>query len=93
MSIKNAPYYWVECDDCGERAEYGEYSALADQGDAETMALEDADFTTDGVEHHCHRCPPLFKCEDCGKPVTDQALENGDGLCESCHAKETAGVA
>lgn len=32
MSLKSAPYYWVECDfpGCGERPDYGDYAAWAD---------------------------------------------------------------
>lgn len=90
MTIKDAPYYWVECDNCGERAIYGEWSAMSDRDQAEEMALDDGDWTTDGEKHHCLRCPPLFKCDDCGKPISKQALENDDDLCESCHAKAAA---
>lgn len=36
MSLKSAPYYWVECDapGCTERPEYGDYSAWADESSA-----------------------------------------------------------
>ena len=31
MTVKSAPYYWAECDECGKRCEYGDFSALADE--------------------------------------------------------------
>lgn len=34
MSIKSAPYYWAVCDCCGERADYGDFSAWSDEGQA-----------------------------------------------------------
>jgi hypothetical protein len=58
VTLREAPYYWLECDRCGGRAEYGEFSALADDGEAETLALED-DWTADGTRHRCPACPPL----------------------------------
>lgn len=58
MSIQSAPYYWLECDSCGKRCDYDEFSAMADKGSAIDMAL-DAEWSTDGEKHHCPRCPAL----------------------------------
>ena len=86
MSVKEAPYYWVECDDCGERCEYGDFSAMGDAGQAIDGALE-ADWSEDGSgKHHCPSCPALTKCENCGKPAGHDAGDRDD-LCAECYAK------
>lgn len=90
MTIKSAPYYWVECDECNTRHEPGggEYSALAKAADAIDEAETD-DWTTDGERHHCPTCPGLFCCEDCGKPAGEMAGER-DYRCLPCFEKATA---
>ena len=90
MSVKEAPYYWVECDGCGERCEYGEFSAMSDPGQAIDGALED-EWTGDGSgKHHCPSCPPLARCEDCGKPAIPSADPADPDLCGECVAKAEA---
>jgi hypothetical protein len=84
MSIKSAPYYWVECDGCGERCEYDEFTAMANEGSAIDMAL-DAEWSTDGSEHHCTECPVLAQCERCRKPAGENAADRDDH-CEPCWA-------
>lgn len=88
MSLEEAPYYWVECDGCGDRCEYGDFSAYADSGMAIDGALE-ADWTTDGTKHHCPSCPTLTTCDNCSKPAGDDAADR-DGLCAACHADAEA---
>ena len=61
MPIKSAPYYWVECDGCGERAEYDEFAAWSEKSQAIDYA---ADWTQDGEKFHCPACPPLDVDED-----------------------------
>jgi len=58
MPLKSAPFYYVECDNCGTRADYDEFAAYADPGVAadETIAL---DWTNAGDVWHCETCPPL----------------------------------
>ena len=56
MPIKSAPYYWLECDNCGTTAEYGDFSAWKDQDSAIGHAC---DWTHGGEKHHCPACPPL----------------------------------
>jgi hypothetical protein len=34
MSVQSAPYFWVVCDCCGARADYGEFAAWSDAGQA-----------------------------------------------------------
>jgi hypothetical protein len=80
MSVKSAPYYWVECDGCGVRCEfaaYGERSFAVDE------AVDELDWTTDGVEFACPKCPGLFRCENCGKPAGDLCGER-DYHCQPC---------
>ena len=62
MSLKSAPYYWVTCDNCGQRCDYGDYESLSSQDDAVQMAIE-ADWTKRGDRHHCPDCPPLDVAE------------------------------
>lgn len=85
MSLKSAPYYWLECDGCGEHCDYGDFSAMANSGCAIDGALDD-EWTTDGEKYHCPECPTLTKCDECGKPAGDYAGERDD-LCVACHAK------
>lgn len=72
MSIKSAPYYWLECDGCGVRHAPGggEYSAMADAAYVVDEAVDEDDWTTDGQRHHCPTCPALFRCEICGSPAS-----------------------
>ena len=58
MSLKSALYYWVECDNCGDRCEYGDFSAYGDIGQAIDGAIAD-DWTEQGGRHHCPNCEPL----------------------------------
>lgn len=90
MTVKSAPYYWLECDHCGTPADYGDYSAMADEGDAIEYALE-SDWTTDGGKYNCRNCPSLAKCEECGEPAGEEWLER-DELCQQCWDKQEAGV-
>jgi hypothetical protein len=80
--IKSAPYYWVECDNCGERCEYGEFSAFANSGAAIDSAT-DSDWTSQGERHHCPDCPPIADCENCGEDAGESPLERDD-LCQAC---------
>lgn len=54
MSVQSALYYWVVCDCCGQRADYGDYSAWAE----ESTALEygEASFERVGDEDLCAEC-------------------------------------
>ncbi len=91
MSIKSAPYYWVVCDNCGVRDEYGDFSAMSDSGQAVDLAI-DADWSEQGGRHHCPACPVIADCEKCGKDAGEMSGER-DGLCQACwdaaEAKET----
>lgn len=83
MSVKSAPYYWVECDNCGARCEYGDFSAWADKSYAIDSAV-DGDWYADGDKHHCPDCPSLrAECHGCGEPARDDAGKR-DGMCQSC---------
>lgn len=64
MAIKSAPYYWVECDDCGRR-EDEEFSAWSDVRSAIDV-VESWDYgwliTDDG--HWCPDCRGKHEEED-----------------------------
>jgi hypothetical protein len=40
MAIESKPYYFAVCDECGEVADYGDWTAWSDPGQAVDMALE-----------------------------------------------------
>lgn len=82
MSIRSAPYYWVECDNCGERAEYsgGEISAWKEAAQAVDGVVDD-EWSIHGDKHHCPRCPPL--CQRCGESAGELSGER-DYHCVKC---------
>jgi hypothetical protein len=82
MSLKSAPYYWVVCDNCGERCEYDEFSAWADPGYAVQGAI-DGEWSAQGDRHHCPECPHIADCEKCGQDAGEGASER-DNYCQSC---------
>ena len=93
MSLQSKPYYWVRCDGCGTDIEYGDFSAYREQDQALDGA-RDQNWTGAEGKHHCDRCPPLTKCEECGKDAGEGAGERDD-CCAGCWAKadaETAGA-
>ncbi len=67
MSVRSAPFWWVVCDGCQGRIDYGEFSALVDAEQAVDIA-EESEWTTHGQTHHCPDCPPL--CPECGDAHT-----------------------
>lgn len=57
--IKSNTYYYVVCDNCGRRADYGvEHESEAWRTPDNAVDLLPAFWTTNG-RHHCPRCPPL----------------------------------
>ena len=92
MTIKSAPYYWVECNNCGSRCEYGDFTAMADDGQAVDGAVED-EWSVQGERHHCPSCPYIADCEKCGKDAGEDASERNDlcqGCCDAAGAEEAA---
>lgn len=82
MALKSAPYYWVVCDSCGERCEYGDFAALSDAGDAVGEAIDhDWSVSDKHDKHHCHKCEPF--CEQCGEPAGPLCGER-DYMCQAC---------
>ena len=67
MTIKSAPYYWVECDgdDCGAKStEGGDFAAWGDRQSAVDEATGQ-DWTEWDGKFYCPACSP--KCpEGCG---------------------------
>jgi protein-arginine kinase activator protein McsA len=83
MTIKSAPYYWVQCDGCKKTATYmDEYSAWSRESEAIDHAIED-EWTTDGEKHHCSECPTLTECKNCKKSAGELAGERDDH-CQTC---------
>jgi len=71
MSIKSAPYYWVECDGCAvSAAEGGDYSAWSDKASAE-IEPEAMDWLKIAETHYCEDCKGQFICEECGELKTE----------------------
>ena len=83
MVMKCAPFYWVECDSCGELADYGDFAAMAHEEDAEEAALGD-DWTMALGKHHCSECPRLAVCPDCSATVSGHAARERDDRCPRC---------
>jgi hypothetical protein len=63
MPIKSAPYYYAVCDNCGERADYDEFTAWEDPSQARDQAIA-AEWTERDDRWHCPKCPPLDTDED-----------------------------
>jgi hypothetical protein len=82
MTLKSAPYYWLECDKCGERAEYDEFSAMGTAGQAIDLAI-DGEWSMQGERHHCPACPRIANCERCGKDAGELPMERDDH-CQAC---------
>ena len=83
MSLKSAPYWWVECNNCGTRCEYGDFAAMSESSAAIDGAVN-ADWSHHGEKDHCDRCPPL--CENCGENSGDLSGER-DYQCQPCFDK------
>ena len=63
MAVKSELYYWVVCDRCGARCDYGDYAAMADEGQAVYMA-EESEWVLVGewpnyTGHYCPDCVVL----------------------------------
>lgn len=54
MTTKSEPYYWVVCDLCDKRCDYGNYTAWGDDGQASGAAY-DHDWFVD-ISYDCHIC-------------------------------------
>jgi hypothetical protein len=59
MPLESAPYWFAKCDNCGDHADYDEYSAFQDPGHAGDAAIA-IDWTSKGETWHCPQCPPLL---------------------------------
>ena len=71
MSIKSAPFYWLECDGCGVKSTEGsEHAAWAEEDQAINIAMDSDWATIEG----CHYC------EDCRfrRPVEEEADDADD---------------
>lgn len=85
MPLKSAPYWLVECDNCGKRASAeqvklllsGEMATWGQKGVAVAEAVAVAWTEKDG-RFHCPACPPLDVDDDC--PV-EVVLSSGSIPC------------
>ena len=66
MALKSAPYYWLECDGCGELAEYDEFSAFKDVSTAIDRAEELRDLSA--VSHRLEAADRLIKADENPSP-------------------------
>jgi len=88
VSIKEAPYYWVVCDDCGVRStEEGEYAAWGDVGSAYDEATNA--FWAIDIEgkDYCESCSPYPMCAGCGEKTARTEFED-DTWCDECIVEE-----
>lgn len=82
MPLLSAPYYWYECDICGNNSQwYTDYSAWEDIESAVEQA-EYADWTISGDRQHAW-CWDHKPCENCGKQMEPYFGER-DYMCEAC---------
>lgn len=72
--IKEVTYYQAACDCCGADADYGDYSAWADAGDAVSYA--DPEFQKVGEDLLCESC--WCWPEDLPDYPGDEAWQGGD---------------
>ena len=86
MTLKSAPYYWVECDVCGVSANAEtDYAAWADKGTAYDEAVN-ADWVTDlDDKDYCWTCSPYPMCAECGQK-TAQTEWDDETFCDECIA-------
>jgi hypothetical protein len=93
MTIKSKPYYWVECNRCGESAqEDSDYSAWSDE-DAAVFEAENSGWSirSDCKAHHCPDCPRW--CEGTGCLfLADTDAEDCDFLCPLCWERRSLGM-
>lgn len=98
MSLKQAPYYWLECDGladdgtvCAEKStENGEYGAWESAGSATDEATESEWVQHEGKDY-CREHSYQFRCDDCAEvkeecvcedKITDHTFQGVRGLAE-----------
>ena len=81
MSIKSAPYFWVECDGCGVKSTNGDDGAAwADEGDARKQVFGYGDWQRDDQDgHFCHNCQS--ECPVCEVWCMPKTMTT----CADCH--------
>ena len=95
MSLKSAPYFWIECDDCGTKStENSEHSAWSDHGHARDEAIN-SDWYVEEDGDYCDECAPkrgIRVCAGCGdlKPTTRG--KDDDDWCAECTAADDSEV-
>lgn len=87
MSIKSAPYYWLECDGCGKGSAVCDYAAWQSVDDAISEAEGNAWYLRP-AQHYCGYCLPPW-CLECERDITDEN-PRCDDLCAGCLADDNA---
>lgn len=71
MSVKSAPYYWLECDHpgCGRKSTEGsDHSAWSEIDGAEESARDYDWFVEQDGVHFCEEHALARICPECGEP-------------------------
>lgn len=93
MTTKSAPYYWLECDDCGARStEDSDYAAWGTHGDGGEDAVSgEWALDIDGKDY-CDQCAPFPYCAGCGER-TARTEHDDETWCDECIVAEAEEVA
>lgn len=88
MSLKSAPYYWLECDDCGALStDSGAFKAWEVETEARDEAY-DLDWYTSNEHDWCAGCKVNHVCSECDKVTDDLEPLDGPGtgwpVCPDC---------
>lgn len=99
--IKEAPYYWVVCDDCGVSAQEGsEHAAWSEAEHALSTAEESDWFVGKPGPHYCPLCSVRrIVCTVCFEQITDSTdtaktsgwaydVEADEWVCPKCDVAE-----
>jgi hypothetical protein len=80
MSVKSAPFYWLECDACGQSSTQDhDVAAWADEEQARMDATEGDWEVGEDLSDLCPDCASDRKCPECGEPKNVD-----DTTCNSC---------
>lgn len=85
MPINSEPGYFATCDNCGKRADYGDYCTWSTVDGATESTLEldwFVDSSANGPVILCETCGP--PCAKCPNPAGADADDEREGLCRAC---------
>jgi len=88
MSVKSAPFYWLECDGCGDKSTLdGEYAAWGDVSGAEDDA-RGIDWLILDDRHFCSDCTEWCQGFDPSGGICEAELVPKGERCNEAHADE-----